>query len=176
MVTLFRKSNHMYVYVVEAHLRSSAFTPFSSGFCHFCIFLTSLSPLSHTFLSPFLLINSCAFSYCLSFLFPDEGAGRNVVNSIVCCSSVCCSLNFYTSIVFVLHKCRNFYPVAHFGVAILVFSGRFGAASFCCNFAFCSTSYVRPLPHLSLLAFVTFVFFTLCCHLCFILRCQHFSP
>ena len=42
------------------------------------------------------------------------------------------------------------------------------------NFAFCSTTYVRPLSHLSLLSFVTFVFFTLRCHLFFILRCHLF--
>ena len=150
------------------HLRSSAFSPFSTGFCQFCIFNTSLSPV-------FFFINSCSFSYCLSILLPDEASGRNVVNSTFCCSTGFCSLNYYTSIVFVPHKCRIFLPVAHFGAAILVFSARFGAASCCCNFAFRSTSYVRPLSHLSLLAFVTFVFFTLCCHLFFILRCHRFS-
>ena len=59
----------------------------------------------------FFFINSCAFSFCLSFLLPDETSGRNVVNSSVCFSTVCCSLNYYTSISFVLHKCRNFFSV-----------------------------------------------------------------
>ena len=121
-------------------------------------FHTPLSLIFHTSLSPFFFINSCAFSYCLSFLLPDEASGPNVVNSTFCCSTVCCSLNYYTSILFVLHKCLNFFSVAHFGAAILVFFALFGAASCCCNFAFCSTTYVRPLSHLSLLAFVTFVF------------------
>ena len=85
-----------------------------------------------------------------------------------------CSLNYYTSIHFVLHKCRHFFCVAHFGAAILSFSARFGAALCCCNFAFCSTTYVRPLSHLSLLAFVTFDFFTLRCLLFFKLRCHLF--
>ena len=108
----------------------------------------------------FFFINSCAFSYCLSFLSPDEASGRKVVNSTVC-FTVCCPLNYYTSILFVLHTCQNFLSVSHFGAAILVFSARFGAACCCCNFAFCSTTYVRQLPDLSLLAFVTFIFFTL---------------
>ena len=55
----------------------------------------------------FPFINSCAFSYCLSFLLPDEASGRNVVNSTVFCSTVCCSLIYYTSILLVLHQCRN---------------------------------------------------------------------
>ena len=55
-----------------------------------------------------------------------------------------------------------------------VFSARFGA-SFCCfTFAFGSTTYVCRLFHLSLLGFVTFVFFTLRCHLFLILRCHLF--
>ena len=135
-----------------------------SYFSHFAV-----SYLSYFFVTFFLFINSCPFSYYLSFLLPDEACGRNVVNS-----NVCCSLNYYTWILFVLHKCRNFFSVAHFCAAIVVFSARFGAASCCCNFAFCSTTYVRPLSHLSLLAFVTFVFFTLRCHLFFILRCNLF--
>ena len=122
----------------------------------------------------FFFINSCGFSYCFSFFLPDEASVRNVVNSTVCCSTVCCSLNYYTSILFVLHKCRNFFCVAHFGAAILVFSARFGAASCCCNFAFCSSTYVRPLSHLSLMAFVTFLFFTLRCHPLFVRRCHLF--
>ena len=69
------------------------------------------------------------------------------------------SLNYYTSILFVLHKCRNFFCVARFGGAILVFRARLSAASCCCNFAFFSTTYGRSLSHLSLLAFVTFCIF-----------------
>ena len=106
----------------------------------------------------FSFIISRAFSYCLSFLLPDEASERNVAKSTVCFSTVFCSLNYYTSILFVLHKFRNFFCVAHFGAAILVFSARLGAASCCCNFAFCSTTYVRPLSHRSFLGFVTFVF------------------
>ena len=88
----------------------------------------------------FFFINSCAFSYCLSFLFPDEASWRNDVNSTVSSSTVSCSLNYYTSILFGLHKWRNFSCVAHLGAAIFVFSVRFGAASFCCNFSLCSTT------------------------------------
>ena len=50
---------------------------------------------------------------------------------------------------FVLEECPNFFCVAHFGVAILVFSARFGVAFYCFKFAFCSTTFVRPLSHLS---------------------------
>ena len=109
----------------------------------------------------FFFINSCAFSYCLSLFLPDEGSGRNVVNSTVCCSTARCSLNFYTSVLFVLHRCRNFFCIADFRGAILVFSARFGVASFRCYLAFSSTTYVRQHFPLSLLAFVTFIFFTL---------------
>ena len=77
----------------------------------------------------------------------------------------CQFLYLYTSIVFVLHKWGNFLCVAHFGLAILVFSARFGAAFCCFNFAFCSSTYVHPLSHPSLLVFVTFVFFRLRCQL-----------
>ena len=119
------------------HLRSSALSPFFTGFCHFRNFHTSRLAIFYTSLSLFLFINSCAFSYFLSFLFPDEACGRNVVNSTVCFSSVCFSLNYYTTILFVLHKCRNFFSVAHFCAAIVVFSARFGAAFCCFNFAFC---------------------------------------
>ena len=165
----------------------------ASCFCNFAFcWTTYVRPLSHlsllafvTFVSSrlrchlffilrchlFFFINSRAFSYCLSFLLLHEASGRNVVNCTVCCSTVCCSLNYYTSILFVLHKCRNFSCVAHFGAAIFVFSGRFGAASCCYNFP----TYVRLLSHLTLLAFVTFVFFTLRCQLFFILRCHLFS-
>ena len=122
----------------------------------------------------FFFITSCDFSYCLSLLLPDEASGRNVVKSTVCSSTVCCSLNYYASILFVVHKCHNFFSVAHFSAAIVDFSARFCAASCCCNFAFCSTTYVRPLSNLSLPAFVTFVFFTLRCHLFFILHCHSF--
>ena len=70
--------------------------------------------------------------------------------------------------------CRDFFTFAPFGEAILVFFARFGAALYFFDFAFCSTTYVRPLSHLSLLGFVTFVFFTLRCHLFFIHRCHLF--
>ena len=119
-----------------------------------------MSPILYTSLSPF-----CVHKL-MGFLIVD--------NSTVCCSTFCCSLNYYTSILFVLHKCRIFFSLPHFGAAILDFSARFGAASCCCNFPFCSTTYVRPLSHFSLLAFVTFVFFTLRSHLFFILRCHFF--
>ena len=69
----------------------------------------------------FFFINSCAFSYCLSFFLLDETSGRNVVNSTVCFSTLSCSLNFYTSILLLLHKWRDIFSVAHFGAAILVF-------------------------------------------------------
>ena len=152
------------------HLRSFAFSPFFTGFCHFRIFHTSLSAIFHTSLSPFILYkNSCAFSYYLSFLLPDEACGRNVVNS-----NVCWSLNYYTSIVFVLHKCRKFISVAPFGAAIVVFCALFGA-SFCCFIlAFFWSTCVRPLSHLSLLGFLTFEFFTLRWQLFFTLRCHLF--
>ena len=56
----------------------------------------------HLFFIPrfhlFFFITSCALSYCLSFLLNDEASGRNVVNSTVCCSTVCCFLNYYASI------------------------------------------------------------------------------
>ena len=123
------------------HLRSSAFSPFSTGFfvtfvcftlrCHMFIILRC-----HLF----FFINWCACSYYLSFLLPDEASGRDVVYSTVCCSTVCSSLNYYTSMLFVLRQCRNFFSVAHFGAAILVFSARFRSASCCFNFAFWSTT------------------------------------
>ena len=72
--------------------------------------------------------NSRAFSYYLSFLPPDEACGRNVVYSTVYFSSVCCFLNYDSSILFILHKCRNFFSLAHFCAAIVVFSIRFSAA------------------------------------------------
>ena len=49
------------------HLRSFAFSPFSTGFCHFCIFLTSLSPILHTSRSPFFLHKLMRF-LILSFI------------------------------------------------------------------------------------------------------------
>ena len=107
----------------------------------------------------FLFINSCAFSNYLSFLLPDEARWRNVVNSTVRCCSVCLSLNYYTSILFVLHKCRNFFSVAHFGASIVVFSARFGAAFRCFNFAFCWSTYARLLAHLSFTGFCHFRIF-----------------
>ena len=70
---------------------------------------------------------------------------------------------YITSTLFVPDECRNFFPVAHFGAAIRVFSGHFGAAFYYFNFALCSTSYVRPLSHLSL-------FCILRCHLFFFIK------
>ena len=119
----------------------------------------AVSYFSYFAVTLFFFINSCGFSYSFSFFLPDEASVRNVVNSTVCCSTVRWSLIYYTSILFVGHKCRNFFCVAHFRAAILDFSARFGAASCWCNFAFCSTTYVRPLFHLPLLAFVTFILF-----------------
>ena len=127
------------------HLRSSAFSPFSSGFCHICNFHTSLSPIFHTSLSPYFFINSCAFSYCLSFLLPDEASGRNVGNSTVCFSTLSCSLNYYTSILFVLHKSRNFLSVAHFGAAILVFSACFFLSTHALSLTVFHISYLMKL-------------------------------
>ena len=207
------------------HLCSSAFSPFCTGFCHFRIFHTSLSASFHTSLSPFFCINSCAYWNYHLFLLPDEACGRNVFNSTVFCSSVCCfcqlyyifrfqiffyinscafpfylwfllpgeacgrnvfnstvcgssvcwSLNYHTSILFVLHKCRNFFSVGRYRASIVVFSARIGAAFGWFNSALCSTTYVLPLFHLSLLGSVTFVFFTLRCQLFFILRCHLLS-
>ena len=144
-------------------------------FLTFLYWVLSLSNFSHLavsyfsfFASAFFLHkNSCAFSYYILFPIPDEACGRNVLNS-----NVCCSLNYYTSILFVVLKRRNFFSVAHFCAAIVVFSARFCAAFCYFNFTFCSRTYVRPLSHLSLLGFVTFVFFTLRCQLFFILRCH----
>ena len=69
------------LFVLFNHLLSCAFSPFSTGFCHFRNFHTSLSPIFHTSLSPFFFINSSAFSWYLSFLLPDEACGRSVFNS-----------------------------------------------------------------------------------------------
>ena len=91
-------------------IRSSAFSPFSTGFFVTFVFSTLPCPLFFILRCHlFFFINSCAFSYYLSFLLPDEACGLNVVYSTVCCSTVCCSFNYYTSILFVLHKCRNFF-------------------------------------------------------------------
>ena len=149
-----------FLYWLLSLLYFSYFPVIYFSYFAFTFFSSSTHVLSHTVFH---------FSYLMEPL-------RETSLILLCCSTVCGSLNYYTctSILFVLHKCRNFFCVAHFGAAILVFSARFGAASCCCNFAFCSTTYVRPLSHLSLLAFVTFVFFTLRCHLFFILRCHLF--
>ena len=72
--------------------------------------------------------------------------------------------------VFLLDERRNFFSVSQFNAANLVFSARFGAVLYCFNFGFCSTTYVHPLSHLPVLGFVTFVFYTLRCHLFFKLR------
>ena len=73
-----------------------------------------------------------------------------------------------------LDEWRNFFSVAHFDAAILVFSVRFGGVFYCFNFGFCSATYVSLLSHLSLLGFFTFVFFTFRCHLFFKLRRHRF--
>ena len=78
------------------------------------------------------------------------------------------------SILFVLHKCRNFFSVAHFYAVKAVISAVFGAAFSSFNCAFSWSTYVRLLSHLSLLGFVTFVFFTLRCPLFSILRSHPF--
>ena len=114
-------------------------------------FHTSLSAIFHTSLSPFFFISSCAFLYYLSFLLPDEVCGRNVVNSTVCWCSVYCSLNSCTSILFVLHKCRNLFSVAPFGAVIVVFSACVRAA-FCCS----------TLPSVEAPMFVRFLAFLYC--------------
>ena len=137
-------------------------------------FPTSLSPTFHTSLSPFFLHKSMRFLLLASISPTLWSLLAKVVNSNVCCSSVCFSLNYYTTILFVLHKCRNFFSVAHFGAAIVVFSARFGAAFWCFNFAFCWSTYVRSLSHLCLLEFVTFVFFTLRCKVFFWFHCHLF--
>ena len=131
------------------HLCSSAFAPFFSGFCNFRIFHTSLSAIFHSSLSPFFLINLCVFSCYLSFLLPDEAVGGNFVNSTVCCSSVCFSLNYYTSILFVHHKCRDFFSVAHFCAAIVVFFLRASVLS----------SAASTLPSVEAPSFVRFLTF-----------------
>ena len=152
------------------HLRSYAFSPFSTGFCEFRIFHTSLSPIFHTSLSPFFLHKVMRF-LILSFISLTwwslcMGATLPILLPVFRHRVV----HQFTSMLFVVDDCRNFFPVEHFGASIPVFSARFSVVFSCFNFAFCSTTYVRPLSHLSLLGFVTFVFFTLRCHLFFILR------
>ena len=96
------------------------------------VFFTPRCHLFFTLRCPrYSFLNLCAFTYCLSFVLLDQASVRNVVNFTVCCSTVCCSLNYRTSILLVLHECRNLLSVAHFGAAILVFSARFSAASCC---------------------------------------------
>ena len=140
--------------------------PMFVGFLTFLYWVLSLSyfsPIAVSYFSYFdvtlfFFINSCAFWHYLSFLLPDKASERNVVNSSFCCSSVCFSLHYYTSILFVLYKWWNFFSYAHLGAAIVFFSARLGAAFCCFNFPFCWSISVRPLSHLSLLGFVTFVF------------------
>ena len=122
------------------HLLSSAFLPLSTGFVTFVFFTLRCHLFFILRCHLIFFINSCAFSFCLSFPLHAAASGRNVVNSTVSGSTVCCSLNYYTSILSVLHKSRKFFCVAHFGAAILVFSARFRAASCFCNFGFCSTT------------------------------------
>ena len=65
------------------------------------------------------------------------------------CTAGNVALNYYTSILFILHKCRNFFSVAHFGAAIVVFSARFSAEFYCFNLTFvASPPFVRFLTFL----------------------------
>ena len=121
------------------HLRSSAFSLSLLGFVSFVFFPLRCQLFFVLAFHLFFFINSCAFSYYLSFLLPDEACGQNVVNSTVSCYSAF-FVNYYTSILFVLHKCLNFFSVEHFCAAIVVFSARFGAAFCYFNFAFCWTT------------------------------------
>ena len=89
-------------------------------------------------------------------------------------STVCCSLNYYTSILFVLHKCRSFFTVAHFWYSHC----RLFCALRCCLLLL---QLYLLLKHLRSFAFSpfftgfdTFVFFTVRCQLFFILRCHLF--
>ena len=111
----------------------------------------SVTYFSYFAVTYFFFINSCAFSCCLSFLLPDEASGRNGVNTTVFFSAVCCCWNYYTSILFGLHKCRNFFFVAHFRAAILVFFARFGAAG--CRLL------AATLPSIQLATFIRFLTF-----------------
>ena len=156
-------------------LRSSAFSPFFTGFCRFRNVHTSLAAIFLISLSPFFLHKLMRF-LILSFnslTWWSVWAKR--------CQFYC--LLFYCLLFFIIrryfssiHECRNFFSVAHFCAAISDFSSRVGAAFYCSNFAhaFCSTTYGRAVSQLSLLGFVTFVFFTLRCHLFFLLRCHLF--
>ena len=126
-----------------------------SYFSHFAVSYFSYSAVTFFFLHKLICFLMCIFHFS--------------VNSVVCCS-----LNSYTSILFVLHKCQNFFSVAHFGAAIVVFSACFGAALCCLKFTSCWSTYVRPLSHLFILGFVPFVFFSLRCPLFIILRCHLF--
>ena len=78
---------------------TSVQSPTIVRFLTFLYWVLSLSYFSHfvvnsfhTSLSPFFFMNSCAFSYYLSFLLPDEPSGRDVVNSPAGCPTECCSL------------------------------------------------------------------------------------
>ena len=156
------------------HLRSSAFSPFSSGFCHFRNFHTSLSHIYHTSLSPFFLHKLVRF-LILSFITLTCWSLWAKCCQFYCLLFYCLLFFKVPLILFVLDECRNFFSVAHFDAAILVFCACFGAAFYCFNCAFCSTTYVHPLSNLSLLGFVTFVIFTLRCHLFFIFCSHRFS-
>ena len=105
------------------YLRSSAFSPFFTGFCHFRISHTSLSAIFHTSLSPFFFLNSCVFSCYLSFLLPDEQVGETSLNLL---SVVLPSFVFPSVVLCCAFLCRH-----------CRFSARFGAAFCCINFAFC---------------------------------------
>ena len=108
------------------HLRSFAFSPFFTGFCHFRIFHTSLSAIFHTSLSPFFLQRVKRFLVLFHFPYLTNLLGEAL--SILLRVVLLCVFLKFTSIIFVLDFCRNFYSVAHFGEAVIVFSARFGDA------------------------------------------------
>ena len=115
------------------HLCPSAFSPFSSGFCHFRNFHTCLSLIYHTSLSPFFLHKLMRF-LILSFITLTWGSlwGKG-------CQSY--SLCFYYLL----------FSVAHFDAAILLFSTRFAASTL---------PSVQPPTFVRFLGVVIFFFFS----------------
>ena len=96
------------------HLRSFAFSPFFTGFCHFYVFHTSLTSIFHTLLSPFSLHKLMRF-LILSFISLTRWSLWAKRRYFYC-------LFFYRLLLFKLlyvntfpvHKCRKFFCVAHF--------------------------------------------------------------
>ena len=82
------------------HLRSSAFSPFSTGSVHFCIFHNSLSPIFHTLLSPFFLHKLMRF-LILSFI------SLSWWSLLANCRCFCC-LWFYPLLLFKLLYANTF--------------------------------------------------------------------